>query len=124
MPNPELVALLTCDATAADPSGKTTLYGVFDLIWAQQYPVVHPQLSIFCKCFFSAAGEARLSIERPDGGSLLALEPPIRAEAPGAVQAIYTIAGLQFPSEGEYKIRLAGPTGQLGATRLDVRTRQ
>jgi len=40
-------ALLTCDASAVDPAGKITLYGIFDRIWAQHFPSVHALFAIY-----------------------------------------------------------------------------
>ena len=43
-----LDALLLCDAAARDAqSGKWTLTGVFDAVWAPQFPAVHQMMDVY-----------------------------------------------------------------------------
>ncbi|MFN8545098.1 MAG: hypothetical protein U0807_12965 [Candidatus Binatia bacterium] len=123
MAAPELIALLTCDATAADPHGKITLYGLFDVIWATQFPMRHPQLAVFLKCRFPGPGEAQVLLESPEGEPLLALAP-VRAAAAGSVQVVYQLTNVEFPGPGVYHFRLLSSGGAVGAVPLEVRTRQ
>ena len=40
---PVLVAALLCDSAVADPTtGKKTLIGIFDRVWAAQFPTARP----------------------------------------------------------------------------------
>ncbi len=96
-------ALLACDAVARDPNGKTTLYGIFDRIWAVQFPAIHPTFSIYWRCFVPGPGRVDVAILRPDGSTLAELEPiETNKEVPHTLQGTYTLAGFEFPSDGEY----------------------
>ena len=100
-------ALLTCDAVARDPNGKTTLYGIFDRIWAAQFPAIHPMLSIYWKCRLPGPGRVAVRIVKPDGSSLLELEPAESGkEGVQSVQGTYTLSPIEFPTDGEYTIVL------------------
>ena len=123
MANPDLVALLVCDATAVDPGGKVTLYGVFDVICAERFPLRHPQFSVFCRCRFAAPGRAQLVVSAPDGSTLAALDP-IEARTAGNTQAIYNFTSFEFAAPGDYPIVLVGTDGPVGGVVLEVRTRQ
>lgn len=101
------IALLTCDATAADPSGKTTLYGVFDRILTERFPAVHPLFSVFWRCVVPGPGRVSVTILRPNGDALLDLEPAETShDSPHALQGTYTLGGVEFPDEGDYVLVL------------------
>ena len=98
-------ALLTCDAVARDPNGKITLYGIFDRIWAHQFPAIHPMLSVYWKCHIPGSGRVNVCIERPDGSRLLDLEPAESARE-GEVSGTYTLSPIEFPVDGNYVLVL------------------
>lgn len=96
-------ALLVCDATARDPSGKTTLYGIFDRIWFPQFPAIHPLFSIYWRCVVPGSGRVWVSILKPDKSTLLELEPvETDKKEVHSMQGTYTLGGFEFPAEGEY----------------------
>ena len=100
-------ALLTCDASAIDPAGKITLYGLFDRIWAQQFPAVHAMFAVFWRCSVPGPGRAAVTILRPDGATLAELEPAETSrEGLHLIQGTYTLGGFEFPVEGEYTLVL------------------
>jgi len=100
-------ALLTCDAVARDPSGKITLYGVFDRIWSQTFPAVHGSFSIYWRCVIPAPGRVGVAILRPDGSALMELEPAeTNKESIHSLQGTYTLGAFEFPTEGEYTVVL------------------
>ena len=100
-------ALLTCDATAHDPTGKITLYGIFDRIWATRFPMVHKLFAIYWRCIVPGPGRASVSILKPDGSPLAELEPAESSkEGPHTMQGSYTLGGVEFPEEGEYALVL------------------
>jgi len=108
MPRAYGQALLTCDAVAHDPgTGKITLYGVFDRIWASSFPAVHPLFSIYWRCLVPGPGRVAVSIVRPDGAALVDLEP-LEAGKEGAqsAQGTYTLGGFEFPTDGDYALSL------------------
>jgi len=100
-------ALLTCDASAVDPAGKITLYGIFDRIWAQHFPSVHALFAIYWRCSAPGPGRAGVTILRPDGSTLVELEPvETNREGQHVMQGTYTLGGVEFPVEGEYTLVL------------------
>ncbi|KPJ65248.1 MAG: hypothetical protein AMJ45_05415 [Syntrophobacter sp. DG_60] len=103
---PTLLALLLCDAIVPGPEGKVNLYGIFNKIHSKAFPARHPQFGIFWKCFVTETGKIGINIDRPNGISLLSLDPVVVNKVPGVSQGIYTVAGIEFPMPGEYKVRL------------------
>src|SRR5262249_29471762 len=100
-------ALVTCDAVAMDPNGKVTLYGLFDRIWANNFPTVHGLFSIFWRCIVLGPGRASVAILRPDGSLQADLEPAESSrEGVHSMQGTYTLGGFEFPVEGEYTVLL------------------
>jgi Family of unknown function (DUF6941) len=100
-------ALLTCDATAADPSGKITLYGIFDRIFAQGFPTVHNIFAIYWRCVAPGPGRAGVTVIRPDGSTLVELEPAeTNREGLHYMQGTYTLGAFEFPVDGEYTLVL------------------
>ena len=100
-------ALLTCDAVARDPNGKITLYGIFDRIWAAQFPAVHSLLSVYWRCHVPGPGRVGVSILRPDGSTLVEFEPVETGKEGGqAMQGTCTLGGIEFPTDGEYALRM------------------
>jgi hypothetical protein len=100
-------ALLTCDAVARDPTGKITLYGIFDRIWSRTFPAVHGSFSIYWRCVIPAPGRVGVAILRPDGSTLLELEPAETSkESIHSLQGTYTLGAFEFPIEGDYTMVL------------------
>ena len=100
-------ALLTCDATVHDPSKKITLYGIFDRIWASQFPTVHALFAVYWRCVAPGPGRASVTILKPDGAQLVELElVESNTEGPHTMQGTYTLGGFEFPVEGEYTLVL------------------
>jgi hypothetical protein len=123
MGNLDSIALLVCDDATVDDRGKVTLHGLFDTLWVTELPVRHPRLAIFCKCRFAAPGEAQIVIVGPDGTSLASTDP-VTADAPGIVQAIRTVLGVELPTQGTYTIRLLGERGLIATSEFAVHSRQ
>ena len=70
----------------------------------------------------AAAAQAQVVIERPEGRTLLALEP-MRIAGPGDVRQTHAITDLVFPAAGDYRVVLSGPDGPVSTTTLAVRMR-
>jgi hypothetical protein len=110
----ELFAL--CDF-AADYSGKLSVVGVFDTIFARQMPAVHQHCCVAVKLRFEKIEEGqkrvRLSISDDDGKLVLpAMEIPINVVMPpdartNTIQVVANIGGMKIESYGEYSIDLA-----------------
>ena len=114
-------ALLVCDAAARDPSGKVTLYGIFERIWATRFPAVHPMLSVYWKCRLPTSGRIGVRILRPDGSTMMELEPVESGRAaPHTVQGTYTLSPIEFPADGAYALVLRFNEQDLLSTEIQV----
>jgi hypothetical protein len=90
-------------SVARDPSGKVTLYGIFERIWASRFPAVHPMLSVYWKCRVLSAGRLSVRIVKPDGATLMELEPVDSGRhVPHSLQGTYTLSPVEFPADGTY----------------------
>lgn len=127
-----LDALLLCDAAARDArTGKWTLTGVFDVIWAERFPAVHESLDVYFRLRFE--GQAG----RPDGaavrdltlrvvyrgpsGPLGAAEPvALTAPARGMAEGAVRITRLPLPTPGEHAFEVSVDGRAVGTTILTV----
>ncbi len=124
MANAYGLALLTCDAVARDPTGKTTLYGIFDRIWSSKFPTIQPMFAIYWRCVVPGPGRVAVEVLRPDGSTLVDLEPIETAkEGTHAMQGTYTLGGLEFPTEAEYSLILRYNGGEVLRSSLILATR-
>ena len=122
---PTLLAFVLCDAIVSGPKGKINLYGIFDKIYGKGFPIRHPQFGIFWKCFLTESREIVVSIDRPDGTPLLTLDPIMVDKVPGISQGIYMVTGIEFPTPGDYKVRLiSNKTEEIASLTLSVEERQ
>jgi hypothetical protein len=109
---PRLRMLVTCDAAAPDPTGKLTLYGIFDTIWAKAFPAAHPRFVVAVSCYVDETTKLRLRLERPDGSPLVTTPAvEVNPSEMSAVQATYHLDGVLFPTEGTYRIALLANEG-------------
>lgn len=101
-------ALILSDAVARDPgTGKVTLYGVFDRIWSNEFPAVHPLFAIFWRCAVPGPGRAGAMILKPDGSTLTELEPvETNKDTLHELEGTYTLGNIEFPVEGTYSVVL------------------
>ncbi len=100
-------ALLTCDAATRDPSGKVTLYGLFDRVLSARFPAVHGLFAIYWRCTVPGPGRLSVAILKPDGSVLADLDPvEVGQEGSQVMQGTHTLAGVQFPVDGDYSIIL------------------
>lgn len=123
MPDPPVgEALLVCDAVARDPNGKVTLYGIFERIWASRFPAVHPMLSVYWKCRVPSAGRLGFRILKPDGSTLMELEPVEsgRQTTTHSVQGTYTLSPVEFPTDGIYSLVLRYNDQDILSTEVQV----
>jgi hypothetical protein len=106
------VAVL-CDV-ATDDRGKLNLFGVFDTIYTQHLPAVHPQCSIALRVTFASEDEGqrmlRLNFVDADGRSIMpGIDIPVQVVMPpdshfGTRNFIVNIQQLKFEEPGPYSI--------------------
>ena len=117
-PHPASSAMLMCDfAIREEGTGKVNLIGIFDTIFATQFPVVHPRLSVYVR-LTDAEGEYEFKLE------MVRLEDE-KAVGEGRVQAtigdrmgshelIFNLGNLVFERPGRYEFRLFGNQKYIG----------
>ena len=107
----EVLAFLVCDSTMKDAStGKATLSGIFDRLWARQFPCLHPRCSIYFRLRFldqnTKATELTLVITSPSGMKQAMPSVTLPVQEGGIAEGSINIEGLPFPAEGAYEIEL------------------
>jgi hypothetical protein len=106
-------AFLVCDSVVRDAqTGKTSIQGVFDMIYAPGFPAVHPTLALYFRlCFDQPPSEpARIALalttpcgeRREDPDAMRAASGPS-----GVLEAWINIANFNFPEPGRYCFELA-----------------
>lgn len=120
-----LFALLLCDAATKGPDGKTTIYGIFDVIQTKEseLPIRHHQFSVYWKIYTEKPGEISLRIEKPDGSPLIMAEPiKVEESAAGRYEGFHTFGNLEFPVTGDYNVLLIlNGTQELGRQVLTIK---
>ena len=120
---PVLVAALVCDAAVADPaSGKKSLIGIFDRLYARQFPTQRP-MSLYFKVA-DAEGKYVVTIR-----FLFTKNNTLLAEAKGEFNAPNRLASidqyipfppLAFPEAGRYEFHILANDVFIGAAFLDA----
>lgn len=101
-----------CDFAQADTSGKMSLVGIFDAIYAHQVPATHNFFSIAAKIRFDQGEEGikkiKISVIDLDGKPIIpAMEMLALVKIPpnqpcANIQVISLIPQITFPNFGEY----------------------
>lgn len=105
-----------CDA-AADYQGRLSILGIFDAIFAENLPALHPQCTVALRIRFSKVEEGRhgltLHIVDSDGNMII---PPLNGdfgiqlpgnEQHGTINLVLNLQGLPLNRYGEYAVNLA-----------------
>jgi hypothetical protein len=105
-----------CDA-AADYQGRLSILGIFDTIYAESLPALHPQCAVALRMRFRKTEEGKhsltLHIVDTDGNMII---PPLTGEfgiklaeneRHGMINLILNLQGLTFNRYGEYAVNLA-----------------
>ena len=111
MPKPSPIALVVCDALYQDPSGKTALIGLFNMLAAQSFPATHPQM-----CVYAAVTDVhpntrfRIVIENPETGQKAAeveapQPPPGKLNPTTICDMRFILQMVTFPVPGRYDIQ-------------------
>jgi hypothetical protein len=106
-------AFLICDSVVRDAqSGKTSIQGVFDMIYAAAFPAAHPTLAVYFRLSFdepqSQPVVVGLALSTPSGERR---EDPAAMRAStgssGVLEAWINIPNFSFPEAGRYCFELA-----------------
>jgi hypothetical protein len=116
-----LDALLLCDSAARDgQSGKWTLVGIFDAVWAEQFPAVHQSLDVYFRLRVSGGPGVQLFCRTPAGALDLLATIGVNARPSGLAEGTVRVTGLELGGPGEYRFELHVDGQALGATGLMV----
>jgi hypothetical protein len=120
-----------CDFATADASGKLTLVGVFDTVWAREVPATHGLCALAIRIRFNKIEEGlkkfKISFIDSDGNPVMpAMEMQIPVQIPphlqqATAQVVFLIPQVKFSNFGEYGIDLAVDSRQEMSTPLYVR---
>jgi hypothetical protein len=107
---PDLQAALLCDDVRQENNGKFILIGLFDAIFAQQWPLRYARLFVVTRwCSGSGQFTQRTRILRPDQKSIVAESRPIRFQMNAPEVLVTNIEGffnLEFQGAGTHWIEV------------------
>jgi len=115
-PLPIVNAFLVCDSASRDSmTGKTSLFGIFKVIFTRQLPVTHPSLVLYAS-LTEMEGEYELWVDVvhvPSNTRIARFPLPeqgmlkVTANNPlDYVEVVFDIRGLTFTEFGEHEFRL------------------
>ena len=114
-------ALLLCDSASRDAqTGKWTLVGVFDAVWAPQFPAVHQALDAYFRLRLAAPADVQLALRALGGAESLLATVHAHPTPRGLVEGAVRLVGLQLPHPGDYRFELRAGGEALVATTLTV----
>ena len=108
---PKINAMLLCDSVITEVgTNKKSLIGIFENIYAQNFPYRHYHLSVYIK-FTSAQGKYHFRFELVDisndkvigKGEISELNV---SDKLGSYELVFNLMGLQFDHEGKYEFRI------------------
>lgn len=124
------------DYAAPDASGKLTVVGIFDEIYAQQAPVIWPSMVLLLRFRIkrSELGESQKMVVKlmgEDGDILFQIDGEFTAQAQGEIQhrpegtmnQILQIGGLKLPRFGAYSFEILLNNTAVASVPLYVRSR-
>ncbi len=124
-PTPSLTAMLVCDTTLRDAeTGKVSLIGIFERIWAGAFPATHGSLSVYAK-IADAEGEYAFRLELRH---LRTLQVAGQVETPPmqikdrleSQELIFRVDNLVLPAPGRYEFRLFANAHFVGQKTFEV----
>ena len=100
------LALLVCDMVIQDrQTNKRSLIGLFDRLFANQFPCVHPQLSVFIS-LTSGRGTYQCEVRcrnSEDGTPAFSAKGPMTMNDPmQVVEMVFNMQGVRFTEPGHY----------------------
>lgn len=120
---PVLVAMLVCDTAAVDPStGKKSLIGIFDRVWAAKFPTQRA-ITVYAK-LTDAQGYYRFKVryvQASTGQTLAEAEGEARvADRLVSADFVLQTPQLPIPETGRYEFQLWMNDVFVGSTFLDA----
>ena len=101
------------DAANVSREGKLNIFGIFNRLWAVNFPAQHPQMQLVM-VFEADSGEAEqkkivnVQLMDADGKKILAIEgeftlPKAQAGHPIRINHILPLPGIPLPGSGDYE---------------------
>lgn len=107
---------LLADAANVSREGKLNILGIFDTIYAQQFPTVHPHMMLVLRFEAAPAETGRVHevvVELAGGDGAVVFRLPgkldVQRAEPGTgvgIDHVLGIANLSFPAAGRYVYRI------------------
>jgi hypothetical protein len=122
----EMAAFLLCDRAERDgATGKWTLHGVFDVVWAERFPAVHDRLDAYLRLRLTGShqdgpAEVSFACRTPAGAVQQADARALAVSALGTADAICRFEGLAFETPGTYVFEARVNGAVAGTTVLTV----
>lgn len=125
---PDVKALLLCDRVQRDSAtGKFTIMGVFDRIWARAFPANQGEFGVYANVT-NMNGSYLFSIQfflaRPEGDEQLAelrgQQPHFVRDPLARIELGFNLPGILLPQAGRYYVRLVANEQQLQDLALTV----
>lgn len=114
-----LDALLLCDSAARDEqTGKWTITGVFDAVWAPKFPAVHPSLDVYFRLRTEGAPPVELRFRDRSGTARVLATVTVTATTRSVIEAAVRVADLALAEPGEYRFELWVDGAAAGETAL------
>lgn len=118
------IVSVACDGVSRDPnSGKPTLYGLFDMIWASEFPCRSKSFSLYARLSGTGTHSISIRLVDPKGQAEDLGETEIRIppKERGDIQA--DLVGVEFKRPGTYELQLRAGRKIVGRTSFEVKRR-
>jgi hypothetical protein len=118
--------LHVCDYAFADQGGKQCIIGIFEGIWAVNFPATHPVMAIAMRVRGKAHELMSLKIElvRPSGDVLATMQGEVTMGPDGSALMQVNMASVTFPDAGRYAIKVLSGGQTLTSHAIQVQKAQ
>jgi hypothetical protein len=109
--NIDLLAFLVCESVSRDAqSGKASIQGVFDIVFAPSVPAIHPRLAVYFRLVvddLTAQIVPTLAFIDPSGlRNVMPDLPPLNLGRSGLTEGTINLQALNFSQFGRYNVEL------------------
>lgn len=115
---------LLSDYAMVDQAGKLSVLGIFNRLFAKDFPVTHAKM--FFVCAFEELGEGEhkfeLHVSDPVKKKVMEITMPMKVKEAGKGQVICELVSVAFERAGQYVFTSVVDGKQLGKTELTVET--
>lgn len=125
----EVDLAVVADAANVSQEGKLNVLGVFDTIWAREFPFRHSAMVFVLRLHadFTEQGDHAMQVRLidADGGQMFKAEGPVKVPAgtpgrPVRPHVILTLNSISFPAPGDYSFEVTLDGSHLRSVPLHV----